>query len=98
MFKLEVPFHLSQLEDKHFCWGGVGNRRASGAKVTLVGLSIRIETNGRAYEICSDEDPVSDSPSFRGTMWPRSLLPLTHGISIEQQMLLPAGGDTVAIS
>ena len=96
--KLELPFHLAEFSNERLFRSGVGGRRAKTSEITLVGLSIGIETAGKTYEICADECPDSDTPSFRGTMWPRSILPLSCEMSVEQQMLLPAGGDAVAMS
>ncbi len=98
MFKLELPFHLIEFADQRLFRSGVRERRVKASEIILVGLSIRVETSGGNYEICSEECPASDTPSFRGTIWPRSLLPLPCEMSVEQQMLLPAGGDAVAIS
>jgi hypothetical protein len=98
MLKLELPFHLAKSADERCLRSGIGERRPRTSEIILAGLSISIETAGKTYEVSANEYSASDSPSFRGTTWPRSLLPLTSGMSVEQQMLLPAGGDAIAMS
>jgi hypothetical protein len=98
MLKLELPFHLTEFRDERLFRSSVAQSRVTTSEIVLMGLSIGIETGGKTCEICSDDCPDSDTPSFRGTVWPRSLLPLSREMSVEQQMFLPAGGNAVAIS
>ncbi len=99
MLKLELPFHPTESADGVFLRSGPGDRPLGTSEIILEGFSISIETAGKTYEVCSDGYSSSDSPgSFRGTMWPRSLLPLPCGTLVEQQMLLPAPGGALAVS
>ena len=100
MLKLQLPFHLTE------CAGGIffrssllELRREKASEVMLEGLSIAIETRGKIYTVNSDGLPQSDySSRDSGTICPRWRWALTDEISVEQQMLLPAGGDALAIS
>ena len=100
MLKLKSTFYLTGSSENLYLRSGRGQPLPKRKKIILVGLSISMETTGKKiYEVCSDGYAVSDNPvSFRGTIWPRSLLPLGPEISVEQQMLLPAAGGAVAAS
>jgi hypothetical protein len=74
-------------------------RRSTAAEVILEGLSISIKVGTKTYEVSSDRPPEHDSAGpFRGTTWTRWLWPLIDGMSIEQQMMTPMGGDALAVS
>lgn len=100
MLKLELPFHLAESRQAVFRAPSLTSGSDSKTvEVILDGFSISIETGGRTYHLVSEGPPEADRPDvFNGTLWPYCLLPLSDGISIEQQMMLPAAGDAAAIS
>jgi hypothetical protein len=101
MFTIKLPFHLTECARQHYLRGSrvAEARRLTSKEVVLDGLCISIETLGRSYDVVSDAPPEADSVGlFRGTVWPRYLLALQDGVFIEQQMVLPAEGNAVAIS
>lgn len=100
MLKLELPFHLAERPDETFFRSNlIYLHPPKATEVILEGLQVAIETRGRTYALSSDGPPQPDHPrQCRGAIWPRGCWPLTDGMSIEQQMLLPAGGNAVAVS
>ena len=100
MLKLDLPFHLTERLPGTFLRSSVVDFHQPRAnKVVLEGLSITIETRRKVYAVSSDGPPQADHPGrCRGAIWPRACWPLADGMSIEQQMLLPAEGNALAIS
>jgi hypothetical protein len=99
MLKLESPFHLTESAHELHSRSGLGQRPPKASEIILDGLSILIEAGRKTYDVVSEGPPEHDSAgAFRGTTWARWLLPVTGEMSIEQQMVLPAGGDALAIS
>lgn len=100
MLKLELPFHLTECARESFFVSSLAElRQPKPDEVTLESLSISIETGGKTYAVISNGCPQADSVGpFLGTVWPRWLLPLSDEISVEQKMVLPAGGNAIAIS
>lgn len=100
MLKLQLPFHLTECAGGTFFRSSPLERHQEKANdVILEGLSIVIETRGKIYTVSSDRPPQSDySSRGSGTIWPRWSWALTDEVSVEQQMLLPAAGDALAIS
>ena len=100
MLKLQLPFHLTERTGGTFFKSSpLELRREKASDVILEGLSIAIETRGKIYTVSSDRPPQSDCSSrSSGAIWPRWRWALTDEISVEQQMLLPAEGDALAIS
>ncbi|MGH8094755.1 MAG: hypothetical protein ACREIF_15005 [Chthoniobacterales bacterium] len=99
MLKLELPFHLvargaflrNNFEEVH---------RPRANEVILEGLSISIAAGTKTYEVSSERPPGHDGPGSlpSGMLWSRCLWPLIGGISIEQQMMIPADGNAPAVS
>jgi hypothetical protein len=58
----------------------------------LQSLRVSIETEGRIYEISTEQSPLRGLISSRGIAWSRAVFRLPEGVSIEQQMMLPQGG------
>jgi hypothetical protein len=100
MLKLQLPFHLTERTGGTFFRSSpLELRREKASDAILEGLSIAIETRGKIYTVNSDRPPQSDySSRGGGAIWPRWRWALTDAISVEQQMLLPAGGNALAIS
>ena len=100
MLKMQLPFHVTESASGTFFRSNlVELHRETTSEVILEGLSIAIETRGKIYTVNSDRPLQTDySSGVRSTMWPRSCWSLSDGISVEQQMLLPAGGNALAIS
>ena len=71
--------------------------RSDPAEIILEGLSISIKAGARIYEVSSVFQGAGGGPSC-GTAWTRCLWQLDDGISIEQQLAIPAGGDALAVS
>lgn len=99
MLKLELPFHLTESARGTFFRSGPAEPRGlRKTKIVLQALSVSIETGGNTYHVISDRPPESvGAGPFCGTLWPRCVLPLTDGISLEQQMLVPDAGDAILI-
>ena len=66
-------------------------------EIILQALSISIETMGKTYSISSQASAADGAMAVRGAAWLRRSVPLTEGISIEQQMVLPVDGDALAV-
>jgi hypothetical protein len=100
MLNLELPFQLIARGPGALSQSSLPElRRSTTAEVILEGLSISIKAGRKTYEVSSDRPPEHDGTgSFRRTTWARWLWPLIDGMSIEQQMMMPMGGDAVAIS
>lgn len=99
MLNLQLPFRLSAKPSTSFFRG---NRteflRAERSEIVLEGLSISIKAGARIYEVSSDRSQGVGAGPSAGTAWTRWLWRLDDGISIEQQMAVPAEGDAFAIS
>ena len=67
-------------------------------EVTLRGFDVRVEIGGRIYELSTRHTPSNDGLRLRGLAFARRVVPLAPGMSLEQQILLPNGGDAVATS
>jgi len=100
MLDLELPFQLIVRGPGALPQGTLPElRRSTRAEVILEGLSISIKAGTKTYEVSSDRPPENhDSGPFVRTTWTRWTWRLIDGISIEQQMMTPMGGDAVAIS
>lgn len=97
MLNLELPFRLTIKTPVPFLRNHrPQSRRTQSAEITLEGLSITIKAGRRVYEV-SSVCQGAGGPSC-GTAWTRCLWQLDDGISIEQQIAIPAGGDALAIS
>jgi hypothetical protein len=100
MLKLQLPYQLTECVSEPLSRSNpVEHRREKTSEVILEGLLIAIETRGKIYTVSSDRPPQSDY-SNRGlsAIWPRWRWALNDEISVEQQMLLPAEGNALAIS
>jgi hypothetical protein len=100
MLKLELPFHLAERPDGTFLRSSlIDLDRSRTNEVILEGLRIAVETREKTYAFSSDGPPQPDHPGWgRGTIWQRTCWPLTDGMSIEQQLLLRAAGNALAVS
>lgn len=100
MIKIESAFHVAGIQQGAFTRGGTSaeRHRLRAKRILLRDLSVSIKLMGKVYSMSSNQSPVLAASPFCGTAWPRWILPLTQGISIEQQMALPSAGDAVAIS
>ncbi|MGB8342497.1 MAG: hypothetical protein WCE51_12970 [Chthoniobacterales bacterium] len=100
MLKLQLPFHLTERTGGTFFRSSPSElRREKVSEVILEGLSIVIEMPGKIYTVSSDRPPQSDySSPASSAIWPRWRWALTDEISVEQQMVLPARGNALAIS
>lgn len=99
MLKLRLPFSIAE-EPNRTCPRDFGRGvKVDEAKLWLEGLSISVEIAGRSYRVCSEHAPEPNQPgAYQGTIWPLCVLPLPGGATIEQQTMLPIGGNAVAAS
>jgi hypothetical protein len=67
-------------------------------KITLRGFDVRLEIDGRIYELSTSNAPGNDGLRSRGLAFSRQTVPLAPGMSLDQQILLANAGDAVAIS
>jgi hypothetical protein len=99
MLNLELPFRLTVTTPASFFRS---NRTefpgTEQTEIILEGLSISIKAGARIYEVASVFSPGAGRGPSSGTAWTRSVWQVDDGISIEQQMAMPAGGDALAIS
>lgn len=64
----------------------------------LRGIEIALETDRKVFTLSSETSPLESADSLHVTAWPRWVFRLPDGTSIEQQMVLPRGGNAVAFS
>ena len=100
MLKLRLPFSIAEkLHTTAFLWKVSHGSNVGETRLWLEGLSISVETAGRSYRVVSEHPPEPDRPgAYQGTIWPRCILRLPRGAAIEQQMMLPCGGNAIAVS
>lgn len=97
MIKIESPFYLSK--SRHRCLRPSFSPAESQAKeVFLQGTLLSIETDGKIYDLSTDDAPSDDGFRSRGLCWSRRIVPLGQGISLEQQLLRANEGNAVALS
>lgn len=98
MLTLNLPFHTGALE-RVALHGSNSADHPKQSETTLHGLALSFDTGGRLYQVASDQPAQPSRPGLNhGVTWARYRLPLPGGISVEQQIMVPADGDGVAMS
>ena len=99
MIQVGALFKLLEQPPRYLPIGAPASFARPGHKqITLSDFDIRLEIDGRIYELSSDNAPDNHSLRSRGLGFARQVVTLAPGMSLEQQILLPNAGDAVVIS
>jgi hypothetical protein len=106
MIQIGTLFKLLEQPPRYLPGAAASFARPGYREITLRGFDVRLEIDGRIYELSSSNAPGNDGFRSRGLAFARQVVPLAPAMSLElapamsleQQILLPNAGDAVAIS